>query len=92
LEVYGSGGLVTLDFHPIVSLFGARFQPIDHEVTPDNIQGGALERQVDSFCTSLRTGTPPTVVTLSEATHGVRVAEAIIESSDHGGRQVNLTS
>ncbi len=91
LEVYGTTGVATLDLRPTVNLFGATLESIDHEVTRE-IRGGALERQIDYFCTCLRTETPPSVVTLKEAAHGVRIAEAIIRSASRGGQQVNVTT
>jgi predicted dehydrogenase len=46
---------------------------------------GALDAEVSLFCGCLRAGSPPDAVTLEEAVHGIRVAEAIVASAGANG-------
>jgi predicted dehydrogenase len=89
LEVYGTGGVLLLDLQPTVTLLGTTVEHVDHELTPD-AHPGALEAEVAHFCTCLRDRVEPTAVTLDEAAHGIRLAEAIIESAAADGRTVDL--
>ena len=51
----------------------------------------ALDAEIDHFCTCIRKAESLSVVTLAEAAHGIRVAEAVIVSADHGGSQVDVS-
>ena len=62
---------------------------MDHEMTPDT-HPGALDAEIDHFCAAIREGTVPTVVTLSEAAHGIQIAEAIVASDHAGGEVIDL--
>ena len=60
------------------------------ELTPD-AHAGALDAEVAHFCSCIRRGAPSDVVTLTEAAHGIRIAEAIISSAAAGGIQVDVS-
>ncbi len=89
LEVYGDRGAVFLDLEPTVTVLGAAIENVDHELTPE-AHPGALDAEIAYFCSCLRDGLEPVAVTLAEAAHGIRLAEAIVESSDAGGQPVEL--
>ncbi len=70
-------------------MFGSTIEYVDHELTPD-AHAGALDRELAYFCSCIRDAIPPAAITLSEAAHGIRLAEAIIESAEAGGRPMEL--
>ena len=51
----------------------------------------AIDAEIAHFCACLR-GTAEPSVTLAEAAHGVRIAEAIIASAAAGGTPVDVSS
>jgi predicted dehydrogenase len=61
------------------------------ELTSDT-HVGALDAEVAHFCSCIRSGAPSDVITLTEAAHGIRIAEAIISSAAAGGIQVDVSS
>jgi len=91
LEVYGSDGAVVLDLQPTVSVFGSSTEAVDHELTPD-AHAGAIDAEISHFCSCIRRGTASDIVTLAEAAHGVRIAEAIISSAAAGGTQLDVSA
>ncbi len=60
------------------------------ELTPDSYDA-ALDAEIAHFCTCIRKAEASRVVTLAEAAHGIRVAEAVIVSADHGGSPVDVS-
>jgi predicted dehydrogenase len=60
------------------------------ELTPD-AHVEALDAEVAHFCSCIRRGAPSDVITLAEAAHGIRIAEAIISSASAGGIQVDVS-
>jgi predicted dehydrogenase len=60
------------------------------ELTP-NAHVEALDAEVAHFCSRIRRGAPSDVITLTEAAHGIRIAEAIISSAAAGGIQVDVS-
>jgi predicted dehydrogenase len=90
LEVYGTDGVAALGLEPAVVVAASRVEAVDHVLTPD-AHPGALDAEVAYFCACVRNGAAPDVVTLAEAAHGVRIAEAIMESAAAGGTPVDVT-
>lgn len=91
LEVYGTEGAVALDLQPTVTVLAATVEAVDHELTPD-AHPGAIDQEVAHFCACLRAGTASDIVTLAEAAHGVRIAEAIKASAASCGRPVDVST
>jgi predicted dehydrogenase len=83
LEVYGTGGVVTLDLRPTVTLLTEEAVWVDHELTPD-AHPGALDAEVACFCARLHSRSLAPVVTLGDARHGLEIAEGIMRSLEHG--------
>jgi predicted dehydrogenase len=61
------------------------------ELTADT-HAGALDAEVAHFCSCIRRGATSDVITLTDAAHGIRIAEAIISSAAAGGIQVDVSS
>jgi len=61
------------------------------ELTADT-HAGALDAEVAHFCSCIRRGATSDLITLTEAAHGIRIAEAIISSAAAGGIQVDVSS
>ena len=61
------------------------------DLAPD-AHAGALDAEVAHFCSCIRRGAASDVVTLTEAAHGIRIAEAIISSAAAGGIQVEVSA
>jgi predicted dehydrogenase len=59
------------------------------DLTPD-AHAAALDAEIAHFCSCIRRGAASDVVTLTEAAHGIRIAEAIISSAAAGGIQVDV--
>jgi predicted dehydrogenase len=91
LEVYGVEGAAVLDLRPTVALLGSTAEGIDHELTPA-AHPGAIDAEIAYFCRCIRDGVAPSVVTFAEAAHGVRIAEAIIESAGAGGVAIDVSA
>jgi predicted dehydrogenase len=87
LEVYGSQGMAALDLAPTVTVFGDGAGPVDHELTPE-AQPGAIDAEIADFCACVRAGHESDVVTLADAAHGIKLAEAVMESASRGGDQI----
>jgi predicted dehydrogenase len=91
LEVFGTSGVMSLGMEPTVRALGEVTEAVDHELAPET-HPGALDAEIADFCSSVRSGVASSVVTLAEAAHGVRVAEAIVASARQGGTPVDLTT
>lgn len=91
LEVYGTDGAIVLELRSSVTLLGASVEAVDHELTP-TAHPGAIDAELQYFCECIRNGSSPTIVTLAEAVHGVRIAEAIMASIDEGGALVDIVA
>jgi predicted dehydrogenase len=52
----------------------------------------ALDAELAHFCACLQAGTEPELITLTEAAHGIEIAEAIMRSTRDGGVPVELES
>lgn len=91
LEVYGTEGAIVLDLQPTVNVLGSTVEAVDHELTPQQHEG-AIDAEVAHFCSCIRSGTASSVISLSDAAHGVRIAEALIASSETGGSPVDMSA
>jgi predicted dehydrogenase len=89
IEVYGTAGAAVLELEPTVTVLGHRVEAVDHELTPDSVPGG-IDAEVAHFCDCVRAGRASDVVTLAEAEHGIRVAEAIVASAGAGGAPIDV--
>ena len=87
--VYGTDGAVALDLRATVTALGARVEAVDHELTPDSNEG-AIDREVAHFCACIRSGEPSRLITLAEAAHGIRIAEAMMASADASGSLIEV--
>jgi predicted dehydrogenase len=87
LEVYGNEGMAALNLAPTVTVFGDCAGPVDHELTPE-AQPGAIDAEIAHFCACVRAGRQSDVVTLSDAAHGIRLAEAVMESASRDGEHI----
>ena len=61
------------------------------DLTPD-AHAEALDAEVAHFCSCVSRGAASDVVTLTEAAHGIRIAEAIISSAAAGGTPVEVAA
>lgn len=61
------------------------------DLTGDYV-GPALDAEIAHFCGCLRACRDPEVITLREATHGIEIAEAIMQSAAAGGVTIKLES
>jgi predicted dehydrogenase len=52
----------------------------------------ALDAEIAHFCACVRKRETSSVVTLTDAAHGIRVAEALIASAAAGGSQIEIPS
>jgi predicted dehydrogenase len=89
IEIYGTAGAAVLELEPTVTVLGDPVEAVDHELTPDTVPGG-IDAEVAHFCACVRDGSASEVVTLAEAAHGIRVAEAIMASADAGGAATDV--
>jgi predicted dehydrogenase len=90
LEAYGTEGVIVLDLKPTVRSLGSTVEAVDHELTPETHRG-ALDAEIEHFCACVRDRVASSVVTLAEAAHGVRIAEAAVASASRGGAAVHLS-
>lgn len=81
IEVVGERGSVELDVDGAISVFGATQRRIDIAVDYD----AALRAEHTHFVECIRSGEPPTAVTLGEAIDGLAIAEAVLASLSSGG-------
>jgi predicted dehydrogenase len=72
-------------------VLGHPVEAVDHELTPDSVPGG-IDAEVAHFCACVRDGRASDLITLAEAEHGIRVAEAIIASADAGGVGIDVAA
>jgi predicted dehydrogenase len=73
-----------------LEVFGAGgVDVVESHGAPSRLRAG-IEAEVAHFCHCLREGRPSDVVTLGDAAHGVAIAEAVIASSQAGGRVVEV--
>jgi predicted dehydrogenase len=63
---------------------------VESHGAPDRLQAG-IEAEVAHFCDCLRERRPSGVVSLADAVHGIAIAEAVIASSQAGGRVVEVS-
>jgi predicted dehydrogenase len=90
LEVYGSEGAAVLSLEPPVKYLGSR-TPVDHDLTGDPL-ADAMMNEIAHFCACARAETPSSIVTLTDAIHGLRVAEAIMASAESGGASIEVVA
>jgi predicted dehydrogenase len=72
-----------------VEVYGTRGAEVV-ELTPDTYDA-ALDAEINHFCTCIRKAETSSIVTLAEAAHGIRVAEAVILSAHQNGGQVDVS-
>jgi predicted dehydrogenase len=60
------------------------------ELTADDYEA-ALDAELAHFCACVRKREASSVVTLTDAAHGIRVAEAVIASAAAGGSQIDIS-
>lgn len=84
IEVVGERGSVELDVDGRISVFGVNPRTIDVTVDYD----AALATEHSHFVDCIRSGKPPTAVTLGEAVAGLSVAGAVLASLEGGGATV----
>jgi predicted dehydrogenase len=90
LEVYGSEGAAVLSLEPPVRYVGSK-APLGPELTGDPL-ADAIMNEITHFCACARAGTSSGVVTLTDAIHGLRIAEAIMASAESGGASIEVAT
>ncbi|MCK6065863.1 MULTISPECIES: Gfo/Idh/MocA family protein [Microbacterium] len=80
LEIVGEEGLLALELAPRVQTLGDDDASVDDALTPDAAHG-ALAEEIRAFVDAVRFDRAPTEVTLSDALHGIDLAERIIEAA-----------
>jgi predicted dehydrogenase len=90
LEVYGTEGVASVDLTEAPLTIHARTPVVTDWILEPPDGGGAFGAEIAHFCAHLRSGRPSDIISVDEASHGIRVADAIMRSALAGGTIVDL--
>jgi predicted dehydrogenase len=90
LQLHGASGTLVVELQPQVTVLGTSLEHLDLLSASDE-DGRAIDSEIGHFCSCVKQGKTSTLVTFTEATHGLRIAEAIISSADADGAWVDVS-